>query len=506
VPTRKGNHKVVAEFDALLDQAAEAVVRGDDPEIAMARYGDTGARLKPFLALVARLQVLREPPPPPSLAAGRARFLAQAQKLREGRSSRRSHASPGIVAWPWGNVGTALLRPVVSVLIAAIMLSLVAFTAQAASQSLPGSPFYPVKLAVERTQVAVTFDAEAEARLETMLAHRRLSEVRLLAQAGHEPDTSTLDRLEKQWSISLRAIAAVEDQETAILLAQALEILAREHESLYCLLDQSSPEMREYLQAALLLTQEMELAFREAMANPSEFRHNFARPTEPAAPPTQSHSLKPGTSATPTAQKPTPTPSSTAQVVPPSLPTATAQPPDTGVTPPNAPKVRRKGLPPSPTPTETSRTSRSRPKATPTPTSTHAKPTKPITPSPTQSPLPAWTPTPSATPTLVPTNPPTREPTATATGLPLDPTPAWTSQPTQPAPEPSGTPKPTPTPTQRLTPWPARPTPPAFTPRPTKPPPPTYPPLPREPTVHPGKPVTPDPDRLQPEPQILLAP
>ncbi|MGQ9713311.1 MAG: DUF5667 domain-containing protein [Anaerolineae bacterium] len=388
--TRRVTGEGSREFETLLDQAAGAVLQGADPGAVASRYGDIGGRLRPLLEVVAQLQVLREPPPPASLAAARVRFLARAQDLRAKRAARRSTGSPGIVAWPWPRLGDALLRPLVSLVLVALLFSLVGYTAQAASTSLPGSPLYPVKLAVERTQVALAADREVEAHLEVAFAARRLDEIQRLAEAGHPPDPTTLTRLERQWEASLRAIALLRTDQKALLLAQTLGTLSYGRESLNRLMDRASPEVRERLQLALRFTEETELMVREALARPDEFRGPGSRPPLVDRPvPAPSPEGPPPTLAPP---DPDPSPA-------PEPPTPTPTP-----TPPEVQRPRPIPSPPAPSPT-----------ATPPPPTATPKPTKPPKPTPTPTPTPTATPTPTdalpeptptATPTLQPFEPP----------------------------------------------------------------------------------------------------
>jgi Domain of unknown function (DUF5667) len=82
----------------------------------------------------------------------------------------------------------ALPRPVVRVAYAgALAAALVVggLTAAAASDSsLPGDLLYPVKLGVERAQLATTFDSAARARLELQFADVRLAEAQRLFAEG----------------------------------------------------------------------------------------------------------------------------------------------------------------------------------------------------------------------------------------------------------------------------------------------------------------------------------
>jgi Domain of unknown function (DUF5667) len=87
----------------------------------------------------------------------------------------------------WNPFG-ALPRPAarfafVGALAAAVLVA--GLTSAAASgNSLPGDPFYPVKLGVERAQLAITLDALARARLHAQFAAVRISEAQRLVAAG----------------------------------------------------------------------------------------------------------------------------------------------------------------------------------------------------------------------------------------------------------------------------------------------------------------------------------
>ena len=61
-------------------------------------------------------------------------------------------------------------------------------SAAAAGNSLPGDPFYQIKLGVERAQLAITFDPVARARLHAQFAEVRLSEAQRLVAAGRVQD------------------------------------------------------------------------------------------------------------------------------------------------------------------------------------------------------------------------------------------------------------------------------------------------------------------------------
>ena len=94
-------------------------------------------------------------------------------------------------AWRWNPLG-ALPRPAARLAFAGAVAAAVLIggltSAAASGNSLPGDPFYPIKLGVERAQLAITFDAVARARLQAQFAEVRLSEAKRLIAAGRVQD------------------------------------------------------------------------------------------------------------------------------------------------------------------------------------------------------------------------------------------------------------------------------------------------------------------------------
>jgi hypothetical protein len=91
----------------------------------------------------------------------------------------------------WNPLG-ALPRPAARLAFAgalAVAVLVGGLTSAAASgSSLPGDLFYPIKLGVERAQLAVTFDPAAQARLHAQFAQVRLGEAQRLVAAGRVQD------------------------------------------------------------------------------------------------------------------------------------------------------------------------------------------------------------------------------------------------------------------------------------------------------------------------------
>jgi len=91
----------------------------------------------------------------------------------------------------WNPLG-ALPRPAARLAFAGALAAAVLVggltSAAASGNSLPGDPFYPIKLGIERAQLAITFDAAARARLHAQFAEVRLSEAKRLIAVGRVQD------------------------------------------------------------------------------------------------------------------------------------------------------------------------------------------------------------------------------------------------------------------------------------------------------------------------------
>ncbi|MEA2633911.1 MAG: hypothetical protein QOH92_678 [Chloroflexota bacterium] len=121
----------------------------------------------------------------PSMPAADPAFRLRARNRMLAAATHRRRAQR------WNPFG-ALPRPAARLAFAgvlAVTLLVGGLTSAAASgNSLPGDPLYPVKLAVERAQLAVAFDPGARARLHAQFADVRLSEAQRLIAAGRVQD------------------------------------------------------------------------------------------------------------------------------------------------------------------------------------------------------------------------------------------------------------------------------------------------------------------------------
>ena len=159
-----------SQFANILDECLERLLKGETVEQCLGSYPEQALELKPLLRTA---QAAREA----SAITPRADFKARAryefhsalhtemsQKTRPRFSLRRG----------W----------LVAVMVISILLVSGGGTALAASNSMPDSPLYPVKLATEQVQLALTPSALGKAQLCATLAERRVAEIIYLADKG----------------------------------------------------------------------------------------------------------------------------------------------------------------------------------------------------------------------------------------------------------------------------------------------------------------------------------
>ncbi len=161
-------------FEQTLDQALDRLAAGQPAAAILAHYSAPAypASFAPALAPLLRAAELAQaglvdaPIPPPDLARGRRRFL-----LAAAQASRRPALG---------------LRPALALALVLVVIGLAALVPWASASALPGEALYPVKLAVEAAQLALTSGPTQRQRLTDDLAERRREEAARLLALGRE--------------------------------------------------------------------------------------------------------------------------------------------------------------------------------------------------------------------------------------------------------------------------------------------------------------------------------
>ncbi len=204
--------KKSSQFENILDECLERLIRGGTVERCLESYPEQALELEPLLRTA---QATREA----SAITPRAEFKARARyEVRSALHDEVSQKTRPISVFKRGWV--------VALMVIGILLVSGGGTALAASNSMPDSPLYPVKLATERVQLALTPSAVDKAQLCAALADRRVVEIIYLANKGDAQQVeATTQRLDERLTtlaalVSIEGVGAVSVEEAPRMLVE----------------------------------------------------------------------------------------------------------------------------------------------------------------------------------------------------------------------------------------------------------------------------------------------
>jgi hypothetical protein len=159
------------EFDNILDDCLERIVLGGETmEQCLGRYPQRAAELKPLLETVLAVKKASAVEPRPEFKA-RASY-----QFRAALGEKTAPKSRPFFGW--------LPRWATALAIVLVVLLAGGGTVAAASNSMPDSILYPVKLATEKVQLAFTISPLGKAQLCADLADKRVAEIIYMAEKG----------------------------------------------------------------------------------------------------------------------------------------------------------------------------------------------------------------------------------------------------------------------------------------------------------------------------------
>ena len=158
------------EFENILDECLEKMLQGKTVEECLADYPDYAAALEPMLRTVAQARMATDIRPRPDFK-DRARHEFQATIREMGPAPRRGFFPNLKPVW-------VTLAALVAVIVAG------GGTIYAASNSLPDSPLYQIKLATESVRLALTPSEVGKAELYAEFADERVEEIVKMAKKG----------------------------------------------------------------------------------------------------------------------------------------------------------------------------------------------------------------------------------------------------------------------------------------------------------------------------------
>lgn len=334
-------------FEDILDNCIVAIRElGRTVDDCLARYPDQRAELEPLLRLTVRLQAARTLQAPPDFrrtAAARMHNLVASRPRRAERTAIRTNPLRHV----WSGLQAAFRlqkapATVVVGVVVALLLLVGGGTVYAAADALPGDALYPVKIAVETVQLAVSLNDARDAELHLSFAARRLEEA--AASLAQDRPGSARQAL-TDYASQLESALAFFDRdsrlspEAQVMLANQLVARLPRHEAqLAALLEQSPETDRSAIELALTVSQTgRSLALEVVSGEPGEPDLPVAVPTGPffTSPLSPTHTLAPTWTPTQTPTS-TSTPTQTPTVTPslsPARPTSTPWPEPSILTP-----------------------------------------------------------------------------------------------------------------------------------------------------------------------------
>jgi hypothetical protein len=185
------------KLNEVLDQCLDRMFRGESVEKCLQDHPELAAELEPLLrtALAARKTSSTIQPRAEFKARARYEFMAELHDRAEQKKKFRFS-----IQWRWQSVWAIALTAMVIVVLSA------SGTVLAASNSMPDDTLYPVKLATEQAQVAMTRSDVAKAELHAKLADKRVEEIVYVAGKG---DPQKVEAASKRLDDQLAKIATL---------------------------------------------------------------------------------------------------------------------------------------------------------------------------------------------------------------------------------------------------------------------------------------------------------
>ena len=275
-----------ASFETILDQALSREKAGRSRELVLQEFPGHGKRLDPLLN-TASILVCLKPVPQPDAAAqqdDRRQFLQALNQLEQ------KTVSPGLVnrinQWIEAvNLSTALIpkyplqekRKMSAIfvnltLMFALLIVSAGGTVAAATQSLPDSSLYPLKLAVEQVQVDLLANPEEIASRYLVMAENRSQEILHQAHQGRPVQDGTTLRLQEHLNTALNYSARLGETEMASILARAQQMIHKQLQEMEQIRFQLRLHQQDPLAEPVRILQQTQARVQAGLEDPVAFR------------------------------------------------------------------------------------------------------------------------------------------------------------------------------------------------------------------------------------------
>jgi hypothetical protein len=278
-----------------LDVALEQLHGGERIPTILARYPGQAKALALLLDAAVVLNAIRpvEMPAPEALWADRNDFLAEIAHLQA------QPVSPGILVrlqeWialqiPQNPLQRKEQRRMSTLLVKATLIFSMAFgsaggAAALAASSLPDSPLYPAKLALEQTRLRTATGPAEQAELHMTLAQVRVREMERQVLAGKVLDETTVLRLSTHLDQALQLAGQLPDDSLASFLTQARGTIQNQEQTLKQVRAQAADPAQEPLDQASGLLSQARQVVEAGLEDPNTIRRRTTKSRPGEAPP-----------------------------------------------------------------------------------------------------------------------------------------------------------------------------------------------------------------------------
>lgn len=200
-----------SEFDTILDECLERILRGESVEECVAGYPEHADELRELLMTAADARDATTVSPRPEFRERASREFQAAIRDMEPVKGQ------GILGW-WPRWATITVSIVVFVLLAG------GGTVFAANYSLPDSPLYQVKLATEAVRLTFASSELTKAELYAEFADKRVDEIIEMADKGKlEQVEQATDRMNNQLIAMANLVVPAHEEEMLMMAASEAE-------------------------------------------------------------------------------------------------------------------------------------------------------------------------------------------------------------------------------------------------------------------------------------------
>lgn len=231
----------MSDIENILDLCLEKIRTGVPLDKVLAEYPEQAAELKPLLLVAARVEAAPRPEPGADAAYP---ALLQVLKHLPGRGG------PGVLSW-WNR----LFRPqfvFARAMSLVLIFALLSWSAVGVSaNTLPGDLLYPVKLAAEQVQFALTVRPEGKAELRLTFSEQRMREVLARYRRDGTVDATLLKEMLDEAKLAIDRVASLPKEKQALFYSKVLHFNDYQKETLQSLQGRVSGEQRKYVDEAI---------------------------------------------------------------------------------------------------------------------------------------------------------------------------------------------------------------------------------------------------------------